>query len=213
MTRKAEIATTPVARRVPIQERSRRRVESILDAAALVFAEDGFEAATTEAIAEKAGTSIGSLYQFFPNKLALFEALAQRCVDRSRDAFEMLFPKELAPNEWSEVLDRILSGFALLHQADPSFRAVLVNFQLYGVYSEADSVLHRHIVEKISGVLGKIAPGLSPARHHSVAKLIVTTVAALFLASQRDKPEAVDGLFEEAKIMLRRYIEGYAQHG
>ena len=62
-----------IDRRVPTQERARRRVARILDAAALVFAEQGFEAATMEDIAARAETSIGSIYQFFPNKLAIFD--------------------------------------------------------------------------------------------------------------------------------------------
>lgn len=63
------------ARRVPQQERGHRRVASLLGAAADVMAEVGYEQTTMCAIAERAGSSIGSLYQFFPNKEAVAEAL------------------------------------------------------------------------------------------------------------------------------------------
>src|SRR5690348_8081555 len=79
-----------MARRVPTQERSRKRYEQILDAAAKVFGDIGYEAATTEAIAREAETSIGSLYQFFPNKQALFDAIAARHIEKSRAAFDHL---------------------------------------------------------------------------------------------------------------------------
>ena len=57
-------------RRVPVQERSKKRLEAILEAAARLFAGSGYEQTTMEGIAEAAGTSIGSVYQFFPNKLS-----------------------------------------------------------------------------------------------------------------------------------------------
>ncbi len=74
-------SSTPL-RRQPKQERSKARVELILEAAALVFDQVGYEAATTHLIAEKADTAIGTLYQFFPDKAALFNALELRHVER-----------------------------------------------------------------------------------------------------------------------------------
>ncbi|HVU25095.1 MAG TPA: TetR/AcrR family transcriptional regulator [Opitutus sp.] len=67
-------------RKRPQQRRSQATVDAILDAAVHVFRETGFAAATTNAVATRAGVSIGSLYQYFPNKLALLEALRERHV-------------------------------------------------------------------------------------------------------------------------------------
>src|SRR5579883_1388343 len=71
-------ARPPTLRRQPKQQRSQQRVEKILQAAAAVFTEVGYEAATTHMIAARAATAIGSLYQFFPDKLAIFHALEAR---------------------------------------------------------------------------------------------------------------------------------------
>lgn len=65
-------------RRVPRQGRGRNRVSALLDAAADVISEVGYEPATMSAIAARAGASIGSLYQFFPNKIAVAQALRTR---------------------------------------------------------------------------------------------------------------------------------------
>jgi AcrR family transcriptional regulator len=62
-------------RRVPQQARGHARVTRILDAAAEVFAEEGYDAATTNHIAARANTSVGSIYQFFPDKQAILVAL------------------------------------------------------------------------------------------------------------------------------------------
>ena len=65
----------------PRQERSRATVEAILEAAAQVFERHGYAAGTTNRIAERAGVSIGSLYQYFPNKDAILVALVEQHVD------------------------------------------------------------------------------------------------------------------------------------
>ena len=68
----------PGQRRQPKQLRSRLMVETIVEAASQVFTEHGFEAATTNLIAERAGISIGSLYQYFPNKDSLILEVQKR---------------------------------------------------------------------------------------------------------------------------------------
>ncbi|MGH9469301.1 MAG: TetR family transcriptional regulator [Terriglobia bacterium] len=70
--------STTAPRRVPQQERGERRVAGLLRAAARVIAETGYERATMCAIAERGRASIGSLYQFFPNKESVAEALRAR---------------------------------------------------------------------------------------------------------------------------------------
>ncbi len=63
------------ARKLPKQERSRITVEAILEATTHILVEEGYDKANTNRIAERAGISLGSLYQYFPNKEALMTAL------------------------------------------------------------------------------------------------------------------------------------------
>ena len=65
-------------RRAPSQQRSRERVERMLAAASALIAEQGSDAVRMGEVAERAGVSIGSLYQFFPDKRAIIWALAER---------------------------------------------------------------------------------------------------------------------------------------
>lgn len=73
------------ARKVPVQVRSRRTVDVILSAAARIFETRGYAGTTTNHIAEAASVSIGTLYQYFPNKDALLVALEEAHLEYGRD--------------------------------------------------------------------------------------------------------------------------------
>lgn len=72
---------TALTRREPKQQRARQTVDDVLEAVQLVVKRHGAEAVTTNRIAEAAGVSVGSLYQYFPNKRAIFTAVHERHVD------------------------------------------------------------------------------------------------------------------------------------
>ncbi|MFT3928598.1 MAG: TetR/AcrR family transcriptional regulator [Myxococcales bacterium] len=75
-------------RRAPRQQRSRQTVEAVLDAVERVLKREGADAITTNRIAEAAGVSIGSVYQYFPDKRSIFTALHQRHVEQVSQAIE-----------------------------------------------------------------------------------------------------------------------------
>lgn len=79
------MSTPTRARRVPAQARSRRTVRQILEAAEEIVAEQGVDAATTRAIAERAGVSAPSLYRFFADRDEVLDALLERMVDELDD--------------------------------------------------------------------------------------------------------------------------------
>lgn len=88
-------------RKTPVQGRSRETVGYILKAAAQLFGELGYGGTTTNHVAERAGVSIGSVYQYFPNKEALLLALAERHLEDVRNeitaVLRMLREEGLAP--------------------------------------------------------------------------------------------------------------------
>lgn len=86
------------ARKRPRQERSRATVEMVLEAAVQVFRREGWDA-TTNRIALAAGVSIGTLYEYFPNKKAILVELARRHVDVAEDAFERVLHSPLSLEE------------------------------------------------------------------------------------------------------------------
>jgi len=94
----SEVALEHISlRRMPSQERSRARVEHMLNCAISVIAEKGSEAMTMSEVARLAGVSIGSLYQYFPDKSAIIRALAEhygaeclKCIEKSLASAETL---------------------------------------------------------------------------------------------------------------------------
>lgn len=194
---------------MPTQARSRRRYEAILDAAAELFADGGFDATTMDAIATRAETSIGSLYQFFPDKLAIFRALATRNAERSRSVLENLTGAGESPPPWPELLDASIDTFAAVQLADPGFRALLANLHLYGVYEEEDVAVHEEFITVVQHVIAGYVPHLSEAEREMVATMLVQTVSSLLLAAARAEPDVGRAMMTETKKMLRSYLQLY----
>ena len=194
-------------RRVPRQERSQRRLDAILTAAAERFADPGFEATTMESIAEAAETSIGSLYQFFPNKRALFRAVAERCLARASEYYLALLGPAPHTRHWTELLDGFVDGFFAFQAKDPFFRAVVTNIELYGEFAEADEAMLRGFAGTTERLLLVWAPALAADRRRVVATMIVEVIAAMLVVSNRQPAELARSMIAETKTMLRRYLE------
>jgi AcrR family transcriptional regulator len=197
-------------RRRPTQERSQRRLEAIVEAAAEAFAAHGFSDTTMEGIAARAGTSIGSLYQFFPNKHAVFREVAQRCMQQARRGYTELLGPAPWSQPWHELLGRFIDGFRRLHRSSVVMQAVWRNLELYGEYAEADQALLRELVQATAGLLSAWAPTLPAARCSVVATMLVNTVGTMMIMLVREEDEGRgDAIVAETKLMLVRYLSEY----
>jgi AcrR family transcriptional regulator len=100
------------------QERSRRTVERILDAAAHIFHENGYAGATTNDIADEAGVSVGSLYQYFPNKDALLVALTKQHIESTTVGLADLISGLNTKSNLSIVLRSVVNFLVEQHELD-----------------------------------------------------------------------------------------------
>jgi AcrR family transcriptional regulator len=194
-------------RRVPTQERSKARLERILDVADTVFAQVGYDAATMEEIAARAETSIGSLYQFFPNKKALFAALRTRYLDRAQGLLETMLAAGALERPWPMVLDEIIEAFWRFHCDLPGFRAVWVHQSITAEMLDAGDKLNQVMAARGAEFIGFIAPNVSPARRVVVASALVEMVSALLFVAVRRKDSEAKRLVAETKVMARAYLE------
>lgn len=221
-SKRAAVAPQPEVRRVPTQERSKLRLSRILDAANQLFSDVGFDAATMEGIADRAGTSIGSVYQFFPNKAAIFEALCARFFARAEELFGqvvMIDPTALARRDgaeippWEPLVERVIDAFWRFHLDEPGIRAVWANQNISAELIKAGDVVNRGMAARTDEVMKLFAPHLTPKARAAAAEIVVETVSAImFVAVRRDEREA-QRLIGELKRMVALYLRGVFAQG
>ena len=111
-------------RRRPKQRRAHQTVDAVLDAVVRVLKREGFGAVTTNRIAEVAGVSIGSVYQYFPNKQAIFVALHQRHMDQIDRMVETKLI-HYAASPLDDLIRAMIEGMIEAHNTDPELYELL----------------------------------------------------------------------------------------
>lgn len=124
-------AETPPSRRSPRQQRARQTVDAILAAATRVLKRRGIEGVTTNRIAEVAGVSIGSVYQYFPDKRAIFTALHDRHVETIARLIDRTLVEHASAS--LEVFVRALVvALVDAHAADPQLHQLMAGLVPHG---------------------------------------------------------------------------------
>jgi AcrR family transcriptional regulator len=113
-----------LARREPKQRRSRQTMEAVLEAVQRVLKRHGAEAITTNRIAEAAGVSIGSLYQYFPDKHAIFTALYDRHVEEVRHVIERTMA-DCTSASLEDFTRELVEGLAIVHTEDADLHGIV----------------------------------------------------------------------------------------
>lgn len=189
------------------QARGERRMAEILDAAAVVFAQAGYEAATTNAIAARAEISPGSLYQFFTNKEGIAQALADRFVTQMRDAHADAFDAtDFARIDLDEVLDRVVDPIIAFNLANPGFKSLFARPDMPAGLAGAAQSIQAALLSRVEGVIGARAPQLPAkerARTARVAIQIFQAMVPMVLSSAGAERQAT---IAELKKVLRGYL-------
>ena len=112
--------TVTAHRRTPLQARSNKTVEEILDAAAFLLRTVPFEEITTSRLAEQAGISVGALYRFYSDKQEIFDAIAVRELDGFRTLIEQVFTARQLIFSPRKVLGRVLDAYIDFLESRPT---------------------------------------------------------------------------------------------
>lgn len=115
----------PPPRRMPSQRRARDTVEDIVQATARVLLKEGFDACTTNRVAAVAGVSIGSVYQYFPNKEALVLAVMERHLGQMKDALAVRL-SELASADLATAVREMVRAMLAVNRIQPRLHRVLL---------------------------------------------------------------------------------------
>ena len=198
-------------RRKPTQERSRETVEAILEAAAQVFERHGYAAGTTNRIAERAGVSIGSLYQYFPNKDAIVVELMRRHLDELE---EIAWPalRQLAADRTPlrDGLTAIVVGSVAQHEQAPGLHRVLteeapqppeIRTRVRAFFDHSTGLLADYL---------RACPGASRFDPGLAARMVFQVVDDVTHGAviHRREGEEAEVYARETVTMLERYLTG-----
>jgi AcrR family transcriptional regulator len=204
------IPTNP--RKSASQERSRATVQALLDATARVLTKEGYDRASTNRIAATAGVSVGSLYQYFPNKEALVAALVAR---HNREMLDLLREalKEVASLDLATAIAKLVRAAVDAHRVDPA---------LHRVFDEQVPRMGQLAkIEALQGETFQLVRSYLEARRNEISvrdldsttSILVTTVEALthrFVIHRPGAPERDRDRFIDE---VTRLVVGYLQPG
>lgn len=183
-------ALVSTMRRTPQQERGAARIARLLDAADAVIAEVGVERATTNRIAAAASTSVGSLYQFFPNKDAMLHALSARYADAFEALKQTLFTVDQAHGPLTQVIARLVAGIGAWCDTHPAYLR-LHEYAATTATPEAArdrALLHEPVVERVAAMLAARYPQLGVVPRETIARVQVQTMHAVVMYSAALEP-------------------------
>lgn len=192
-------------RKFPSQARARATVEAIIVATAQLLGEQGFENLTTAAVAERAGVSIGSLYQYFPNK----RALAAAAVDHYGEALAVSFGEAWHSHETlRDAVDAMVDAALVAHPHKPELHRALNELAPRVERAEKTREISARVMAIIQAVLeqhrNEIAPDLDLG---AAAALIETVLEAVSHRAIERHP--VNLTNEQMRSQCRRLIMAY----
>lgn len=200
-----QVRTTP--RKRPRQARSKATVDTILEATTRVLVKQGFDSLSTNAVASAAGVSIGSLYQYFPNKEALVSALIDRHMEQMNTSILAELTR-VAKLPVAEAARAVIELTIKAHAIDPELHRVLTEqvprIGKLARLRELDEICHRMIAGLLAARKDELAirdPDLAAFILVSTIESIVHRAALLYPNRLRD-PRLVD----EATVLVTRYL-------
>jgi AcrR family transcriptional regulator len=191
-----------ISRRIPQQERGERRVTELLDAAADVLSEVGYESATMKAIAKRASASIGAVYQYFPNKEALVRALRSRYSDELEQRWTNL-EEATASLSVKQLAQRFVDVMVRFMEEHPAYIKILDVPAGY----KRDPKARDHLRERIADVFRARRPTLSSEQAYRVANVSLQIIKSMNALYAQADPKARLDIVKEYKLNLTAYLE------
>ena len=201
----------PQVRKMPRQERSRALVDAIVEAAGRVLVRSGREAVTTNSVALVAGVSIGSLYQYFPNREAIIAAVAHRHAHR---IYHRVADLELShATSLDEAVTRMVAALFAAHAIDPALHVALDHDLSHGharhTHGEAHGGTLPAIVTLLTTLPVKVRHEIAAPDVLLAAQVVAEILHCLAHAAIR-RPEGSierDKLEREAAIAALAYLK------
>ncbi|QDK38031.1 TetR/AcrR family transcriptional regulator [Bdellovibrio sp. NC01] len=190
--------------KIPVQKRSKETVASIVESCARLLVQEPYHAITTDKIAEMAGVSIGSLYQFFANKEAIVAAVIDDLLQKDLAYIEEHLAKLEATDVDSKVHAFIDIGFTRFHDNRP-LRTALQGVQGMLDYWETRRVFFEHYQKAVLAHM----PALPGRDRDMVALFIVSSFNNILQLSLLgpQSPEREQAVKKEVYTLISRYLQ------
>jgi AcrR family transcriptional regulator len=201
----AKPATQP--RKQPRQGRSKVTVDAILEATERVLAQRGLEATTTTEVAEIAGVSVGTLYQYFPNKQSLVAAVIEARLDRDLTVIDEALARA-RPLPLREGLQELARVQALLYSSEPAlYREMVAALGELERTRRVEAIIE-HTIASVAELLAARADEHDHPDPQLAAWVMVHNGVQLMRAAVKERPELILGgaLFRELERMGGRYL-------
>jgi AcrR family transcriptional regulator len=191
---------------VPQQARSRALIQRVLDAAEGLLAAEGVEALTTTRIAAEADVAVGSLYQYFPDKATIVDALANRYLDEFEAQMAELADRAIAEGWGDELVDPLIDAFADRYRREPGYRALWFGRHLSPELRDADRRNKVALAEGVHRIL--LGSGLVTDADAlwTACRAAVLCADALLVEAFQNDANGEPALLDEAKRILRTYL-------
>jgi AcrR family transcriptional regulator len=195
--------------RLPKQARSRKRFDEILDAAAALFAESGYDSVTTDEIAARANTSVGGLYRFFPDKLAIFHALLDRYLNQLRELSTALHTDVAMQLPLDTYINQLVDGFDQFVSANPAFRIVFIQSRLISTTVAMNAAFNQELAHLLALYLAAHNPTLTQSQRELIVTVSVEAACALDLLALSGDRIFQHQVLAETKKLLFAYLQSY----
>lgn len=182
-------------------------MESLLSAAERVFADVGYEHATTNVIAARASVSPGTLYQFYPNKEALAEALALRYAKELERLHSTVFEDVGPAVELAELIDATIDPFVEFHRRAPAFEALFLAAAVSPGLAGRIDVLHETVASRVQAIFQQWASRTNRLQMRREAETVVAIVRGMMPLITPLKGSKRTRVVRELKTVLARYLE------
>ncbi|MGF0174087.1 TetR family transcriptional regulator [Streptomyces sp. Marseille-Q5077] len=196
-------------RRTPQQARSKARLARVLQAAERVLVDEGVQALTTTRIAAEAQVSVGSLYQYLPDRDAIIDALAAGYFARLEGAMDDLV-RAAAAEQWDDPVGVLIDAYAAIYRTEHGFRALWFGSILTEQTRAADREHKRRMADGIRRILLVLGVAQDDEALGRACHAAILAADALAQEAFRRDPEGDPGVLDEARLMLRGYLTGVA---
>lgn len=193
-------------RRTPTQQRSRERVDRILDTAAAIVGAEGIDGLKVSEIARQAGVPLGTVYQFFARKDDIVYALAERFVASFEEVLTGVLTQQDAVPHWRELVDLLLDTYAEHYRSQPALRELWIDARFDPEFLGAD---HEQNNTRFAATVAALMAEHALVDEQQLTLMVYVTweaCQALLETAFRADPDGDAAIIEQTKVLAVRYL-------